>query len=1568
MVAKSSIGRACMLALSAILVVGPTAAAASPPQPGQTPVMPQLTDIPRRQDAGDVPDTTHVLASHETFQDGDLLMSTYGPPQALQWRLPDGTLNLSINTDIGGGVGFGADGSVYLTEFQYSQRIQKYGTGGGLLATYRLDSCQDPASVVADSQGNLYFGSGANLNCTYSYITKFDAADNFVANFNPADDQPGWERGPGWIAIEGDDCTIRYGTQGSTVRRYDVCTDTQLSNFSNSLTTARGMIILPDGGMVVANRLNVVRLNASGQIVRTYDAPGEDDWFAVALDLDNDSFWASTFDDGIVYRFDAGDGTLLSSFDTGTTGVPGIAVYRTDRYLPPSLPDERTLGGPLGGQHGARPFNFVAEPVNTATGAYVSEVTDLSYPGQGLGFAFTRTYNSFETTSGVLGPGWTHSYAVRVEPNPDGSVTFVDEGGARLTYAPDGSGGFTAPVGSGSALAADGSGGYELTRRDQVEYSFDASGQLTSLADRNGNALTFAYTAGQLTGITDTVGRQIDLAYTNGLLTGISGPQSLSVSYGYDPNGRLASATDVRGETWSYTYDAGGRLETIVDPNTQTVVTNTYGPDGRVIEQVDARGFHSTYEWDPATGTSTFTDARGGEWVDVYYDNVLVSQRDPLGNETRYVYDDELNLVLVTDPRGNATAMSYDADRNLIRRSAPGALGYDPEEWTYTARNDVETYTDGRGNTITHEYDTAGNLIRTTAPLSAVTEYGRDPAGTGLLTSVTDPRDRVTNYGYDAEANLTSTTTPLGNATTMTYDAAGRMLTLVEPRGNASGANPADFTTTFTYDGAGNLLTTTDALSNVTEQTYDPVGNPLTLTDANQRTTTFAYDEANHLASVTDARNGVTEYTYDQVGNLVTRTDANERTTTYAYDLAGQLTSTTDPLTNAWELTYDAAGNVATRSDAKAKTTTYAYDALNRLTTIAYADTSTPTASFAYDANGNQTSVTDGAGTETRTYDALNRLTAVTRGTATFSYGYDAASNLTSRTYPGQAAQTLAYDDDGRLTSANGATYGYDPAANLLTAATTDGLTARYRWDRAGRLLEVAHTTASATLSRFTYGLDAVGNRVAMTTRQGTVTYRYDQLDRLTEACWSPTSCPGGAPATPLPCLQCIGGLVSRPAAGTNPPPGETYRTYTYDPVGNRLTEASNAGTTTYAYDAADRMTSVTPPGQAAASYTYDANGNQLTGGGATYTYDLADRLKTATVAGTTETYTYAGDGTRLSASTGSQANKTTKFLWDRAFGLPQLALERNGSDALVRSYRYGLDLLSQAAGSKTYWYHHDGLGSVVDITGSTGTSVSWSEYYPYGLVRQQGKAGGGTGAPAVQTFAFTGEQLDPLTGLYHLRARQYDPRTGRFLTTDPVALPISDPYVSAYIYVGQHPTRYTDPSGKCFLLCAAVGAVAGAAAYVGGVAIGNALEGKGLSLEGATWQDALISAGSGAVIGMTGGLALSTQIVAGGVVGATSSAISMHVGGRANSDTASLELALGTLSGMGGPLLDKVFDWATRPLLSAAQIHAGSIAVGGFRGAVSGAGMNGLMNWFLESTGGSPNGGSLSSGGFAGK
>lgn len=97
-------------------------------------------------------------------------------------------------------------------------------------------------------------------------------------------------------------------------------------------------------------------------------------------------------------------------------------------------------------------------------------------------------------------------------------------------------------------------------------------------------------------------------------------------------------------------------------------------------------------------------------------------------------------------------------------------------------------------------------------------------------------------------------------------------------------------------------------------------------------------------------------------------------------------------------------------------------------------------------------------------------------------------------------------------------------------------------------------------------------------------------------------------------------------------------------------------------------------------------------------------------------------------------------------------------------------------------------------MTSSAGASLTWSEYYPYGQVRL---SGAGAGTPAANPFAFTGEQRDGFTGLYHLRARQYDSGTGRFLTTDPLAPLLTDPFVASYVYVRDAATDFVDPSGR---------------------------------------------------------------------------------------------------------------------------------------------------------------------------
>ena len=1272
---------------------------------------------------------------------------------------------------------FDAGGNLYVTNFGdiTAGAIIKVSNTGKVLAQYSSQNYLAPESAVTDGYSRLYVGQAGNGagNIGPNSIHMLDFAGNELTELTVAEDR----RGADWIDLASDRCTMRYTSEGSLVKRFNVCTGVQLSDFAGGLHGAYAIRILADGGAVVADTDRIVRLNASGAVTQTYDAPGEDQWFALDLTPDGASFWAGNVTTANVYKFDLASGAIVASFHAGNGQVGGIGVYNPARFAFAGPPEPQTYGnGP--GAHGTDPTNRTSEPVNTATGNYMSSALDAHLPGRGLALDFARSYNSLDTAIGVLGQGWTHSFAGRLVTNGDGSVTVAVEGGARLSFTSGGIGGFVSPPGVTDVLTTRG-GGYDLRRRDGLLSHFDATGNLIAESDRNGNALTLTYTTGQLTKVSDPVGRSIDLTYDpSGRLASLAVPPGRTVRYTYDVNGRLATVTDLGGGITTYGYDSAGRLASITDANSHQVVRNTYGSDGRVSQQRDPRDKLTTFTWDPATETATMTDPRGGVWTDVYRGGVLVETSDPLGHATGYLFDPTYHLAAIVDRNGGTTSFEYDSAGNLTRRSVPAALRYSAELFTYNTANDILTSTDRRGNVTTSTYDGAGNVLTKTgpAPVSAQTTYTYDPTGTGLVFSVKDPRGKTTSLAYDAQANLSRITSPLGEKTTFTSDAAGRRLTTVEARGNATGADPTQYTTTTTYNGLDEALTVTDPLTHVTTATYDLVGDRLTSRDANNHTTTWTYDAANHVDSVTNADSKTTSYSYDDAANLASVTNARLNQTTFGYDLAGRRTSETRPLGRVWSYGYDANGNRTSIIDANGNgtptagdgTTTTTYDALNRVKTVTYSD-ATPAVSFTYDGNSNRTQMTDGA-TSTYTYDVNDRLTRVVRGTTQLDHTYDAAGNRLTRSPLGGSTVTYTYDDDSRMATMVVGTattaYGYDLASHPVstTLPSGNGYIETRTYDRAGRLTEVKNAKGATTLSRNTFTLDSVGNPLASITAGGTITYAYDVVDRLTQACYA-TACAA---------------------------PGDNFRRYTYDAMGNRLTEVRDTGTTTYTYDTLDQLTATTGPAGNVA-YVFDRNGNDTTAGAKTFSYDLANRTKTAVVAGTTYTNTYDGDGYRVQTSTGTQANKKTNFQWDSSVAVPLLILETDGNGSLLREYRYGNRLVSLQAGNNSYYYALDGLGSVSNMTSSTGATLWTETYQPFGELKTEVKS---SNQAPVNFMKFAGEYLDP-TALYHLRARQYDPTTGRFLATDPLRPGVGEPAQSPYVYADDRPTSRIDPTGR---------------------------------------------------------------------------------------------------------------------------------------------------------------------------
>ncbi len=162
----------------------------------------------------------------------------------------------------------------------------------------------------------------------------------------------------------------------------------------------------------------------------------------------------------------------------------------------------------------------------------------------------------------------------------------------------------------------------------------------------------------------------------------------------------------------------------------------------------------------------------------------------------------------------------------------------------------------------------------------------------------------------------------------------------------------------------------------------------------------------------------------------------------------------------------------------------------------------------------------------------------------------------------------------------------------------------------------------------------------------------------------------------------------------------------------------------------------------------------------------------------TTIVYTYTGDGLRV----GQSANgEETLYAWDWASPVPELLSD---GDAV---YLVGHDTLGQLAEGVRTYYLPDALGSVRQTVDGAGAVVQAREWTPYG--EEVGAAQAGLG--------YAGEWQDAAVGLVYLRARWYNPTTGRFTQGDPFPGLQSQPLsLHPYLYVLANPANLTDSAG----------------------------------------------------------------------------------------------------------------------------------------------------------------------------
>lgn len=971
------------------------------------------------------------------------------------------------------------------------------------------------------------------------------------------------------------------------------------------------------------------------------EAPGWSDTIPMAVDESSTATLIDTTHGALVPP----TASIDAWFDSGTS--PAFDLLRSSGVIasPESV-------------FGSDGYGMSVDGVSAAIGAFSESHTDVAITGVGPQLGVTRTYNSADRRVGLFGRGWTSSLEMRAFENcVTHDVTILYGDGRRETHYWDGVSAYITPPGYTTKLTKNGSTGWTLNEVDGTVASFRTDGRLTSIADADGQSLTFTWNgSNQLTTVTDAVsGRYLTLTYSAGLVTSIS-TQPVTV------NGATAPLT------WNYAY-SGNDLSKVCEPRDNNVST----------------GYCITYT-SVSNRIETITDANGHVDRKIGYNGAKVAwEENGTGNRTTFSYPTSLKTI-VTDPNLHSVTNEFDGSYRTVKVTdqlgGVTLYGYD----TNGFRNST---TDQNNHTTTQVLDIHGNVLSETNPLTQTAYFAYDaysnktqirdarsanasdntylvtdlwngparqklsestpptsqqPTGTtkvwsysngtepavgggltpvGLLLVETDARGATTTYQYDSVGNVRRVTDRLGLVTEFTYDQIGRKISQTQyPTGFAAGV-----TTTFDLDAIGNTVVETDpAVTNTVTglvhrrrqtNTYDPAGRLSQSVESDiggsagpdpSRTTLYGYDNADRPTSITDPENGVATNIYDPAGNLVETIDPLGRHRITAFDARNLPISVTarsavkDEGASTFrdvvlhQATYDPAGRQLTDTDAEGVVTEIAYDNANRTTSRTvknYHTTSGTTRDIVIEAT---------------TYDPAGHPLTITTGGGlrTEQFVHDQAGMLVAWTLDPAGLNrttTIGYDKNGNATSkalsdalrTEETRATFDAGDNLLSSTVENGAID----------LVTTHTYDNRGIAIST--VEPRGNELGGTAANYRVDYTLDALGRTTQIQSPPvTVVDNGLTTTGV-----------RPAIATG-----------YDTYGNATQlRDERQNITTYGFDRINRNTLITYPGYTNSTgvtltptevFAYDPAGNMTShtdrrGQATLFAFDGLNRMVTQT-------------------------------------------------------------------------------------------------------------------------------------------------------------------------------------------------------------------------------------------------------------------------------------------------------------------------------------------------------------------
>jgi RHS repeat-associated protein len=791
-----------------------------------------------------------------------------------------------------------------------------------------------------------------------------------------------------------------------------------------------------------------------------------------------------------------------------------------------------------------------------------------------------------------------------------------------------------------------------------------------------------------------------------------------------------------------------------------TTTLSDYDPDGNVYCSVSANAYakgptasqcptwQKAWIGSPPNPTGEYSSTPSATQAN----NVTLSFANADGDAVQSTNPDVDTTVSVFDPAGR-TYCTLDAS-NL----ATWLAAHSGSTYPYSCPSTPPTTAPATGSDpgyVTTIFDAAGRTLSSSDADGNTTKYGYDAYGD--QTTVTDANGHVTTSCYYWATSSCASSAPAGGG------AASMLYSTVRPDTTSDPSGEKTYTTYF----PGGATDTVSTPAGVTTSGYDADGDLLSTTYSG---TASGYSTPANVS-----------YTYYPDGSRKTMTDGTG-TTTYAYDGAGDVTS---------QVLVAGSGSGLT-----SKTMDYTYDAQGQLASVVYptyGTTTNPTATYTYNTAGQMSSVTDWSGNEVafsydqdgNQTDQANEATAVLPGgTSATESGFDAADESTY-TYTVNLGFGTGISPEVNGKAGTAGTTGMTQAQlakqlGLKSGSGTDPLVSAGLVKSSGAQSE---TTCTPTVNYF-----------AVLTGDAGSGSRNGDGDITSSIMADSTNC-GAWYSIPFDYSY---DPASRVVYNGEVPQGSSANNLSYDPAGNvtKIFENDSGDAYTDSPDAADEVLTQTPvagTGGVASTYTYDTLGDQITdtsgGTTATYGFNQVGQMTSYAKSGATTTYLNNGDG--LQTSSKPTSGVVTQLIWDTASpSLPTLMSDSN--DYFV--YGTGTTPVEQynvttapPSSNPTFLNYSpaDGLSSYL-LSSTSGAILDALYYDLFGTPA-------GTATSNGTVFGYQGQYADVYnSGLTNMRARWYEAGTGTFSSVDPDLSSTNEPYE----YAGDDPVNESDPTG----------------------------------------------------------------------------------------------------------------------------------------------------------------------------